>query len=57
MGDQSRETRKLNSIGENVGNRQVYFAVLGEGLMIEMVVWGKDSADIVRLGSVVENRG
>ena len=55
MRNQRGKTCKLNSVRQDVGDGQVDLAVLCVGLVIEVIVLGEDSADLVRLASVVED--
>lgn len=52
---QSRQTCKLDSISQDVGNRQIYLAIFRIALMIEVIVFCEYSADIIRFASVVKD--
>ena len=53
--NQSRQTCKLDSISQDVCDRQIYLAVFRIALMIEVVVFCEDFANIIRLASIVKN--
>lgn len=57
MRNQSRETCKLDAVRQDVGDGQVDLAVFSVGLVIEVIVLCEDSADVIRLASIVEYCG
>ena len=53
--NQSRQTCKLDSISQDVGDRQIHLAISRIALMIEVIVFCEYSGNIIRLASIVED--
>ena len=53
--NQSRQTCKLDSISQDVGDRQIYLAVFRIALMIEVIVFCEYFANVIRLASIIKD--